>query len=214
VLATIFVALRIHNRLFVTLSPVWDDAIIVFAAILNLITVALNTIAISHGIGRHIYYLSNDDIVNTLYYRAILRPLGIIAYCLPKLAVVILVIQLMVTQRRGIWFLYSIIAVLFVTPGLSIVLLFAQCDPPDHFWHPLSPAHCIPNHVLDAVSYVGGCEYLPERDEFLSHGDLESEIHLIFCSVVGIHGFHLGDFPHHLVLEPADEGRRKFPRCS
>lgn len=94
----------------------------------------------------------------TLYYSAILRPIGITAYCLPKLSVVILLIGLMGPVRRGVWFLWLVIAILFITSALSFILLFAQCNPPDHLWHPFDEAECFPDYILDAVTYVAGCE--------------------------------------------------------
>lgn len=153
------VVLRIYSRLFITRSPGWDDAILVFAAVFKIINTALNTVSVSYGIGRHVYYLSDDDIVNTLYYESILRPIGIAAIFLPKLAVVILIIRLMGTAKRGVWFLYSVIGILFITFALAIILFFAQCNPADHLWHPFSPADCFPSYVIDGSAYVAACEY-------------------------------------------------------
>lgn len=159
-IATLFVALRVYSRKWITHSAGWDDAIIVFAAILNLATVTLGSVAVSYGNGRHIYYLSNEDVLNALYYSVIVQPIGIAAYCLPKLSVVILIVSLVGTQerKRSIWFLYSVIAILFITSALASILLFAQCTPPNHLWHPFSVAECWPAYVEDNVTYVGGCE--------------------------------------------------------
>ncbi|KAK2603347.1 hypothetical protein N8I77_009811 [Diaporthe amygdali] len=148
------VVLRIYSRLFITRSPGWDDAILVFAAVFKIINTALNTVSVSYGIGRHVYYLSDDDIVDTLYYESILRPIGIAAIFLPKLAVVILIIRLMGTAKRGVWCLYSVIGILFITFALAIILFFAQCSPADHLWHPFSPADCFPSYVIDGSAYV------------------------------------------------------------
>lgn len=158
-LATCFVALRICSRIFILRSPGWDDFIIVIAALLNIITISLSTVAVSHGLGRHIYYLSQEQIMHTLYYSTILQPIGIAAYCLPKLAVVILIISLMGTTKRGIFALYFIIAILFVTSALSAIMLFARCNPSNQLWHPWKPAKCLPNYVFENVSYMGGCKF-------------------------------------------------------
>lgn len=157
-LATFFVALRICSKVFILRSPGWDDLIIVIAALLNIVTMSLSTVAVSHGLGRHIYYLSQEQIMHTLYYSTILQPIGIAAYCLPKLAVVILIISLIDTTKRGVFALYSVIAILFVTSALFAIMLFAQCNPPNHLWHPWEPAKCLPSYVLKNVTYVGGCK--------------------------------------------------------
>lgn len=157
-LATCFVALRICSRVFILRSPGWDDFIIVIAALLNIVTMSLSTVAVSHGLGRHVYYLSQEQIMHTLYYSTILQPIGIAAYCLPKLAVVILIISLMGTTKRGVFALHSVIAIFFITSALSAIMIFAQCNPPNHLWHPWEPAKCLPSYVLKNVSYVGGCK--------------------------------------------------------
>lgn len=160
IIATSFVALRIYCRRWITHSMGWDDAIIALAAILNIITVALGSVSVAYGNGRHIYYLSHENLVNALYYSVIARPIGIAAYCLPKLSVVILLIGLMGPEKRkrSVWFLYSVIAILFATSALASILLFAQCDPPNHLWHPFSAAKCWPDYVLDNTTYVAGCK--------------------------------------------------------
>lgn len=156
VISSLFVVLRLYSRAFIIRSLGWDDAIMVFAAILHIITVVLSTIAVSYGVGRHVYYLSNDDMTNSLYYVFILRPIGISAYCLPKLAVVILIIKLMATKKRGAWFLYSVIAILFITSAISFI---PPCDPADHFWHPSEPADCWPNPIWASTTFLSAGKY-------------------------------------------------------
>ncbi|KAI1408530.1 hypothetical protein F5Y13DRAFT_194198 [Hypoxylon sp. FL1857] len=155
-LSTLFVALRIYTRVYITKAQGWDDLIIVLAAIFNIITAALCSVSIAHGMGRHVYYLSDDDTVNALYYGAIHIAPGILAYSLPKLSVVIFLVRLMGNVRRGVWFLYSVIVILFITSILAIVTFLVHCIPVDHHWHPFSPADCIPDHILDTIAYVCG----------------------------------------------------------
>ncbi|KAF2728582.1 hypothetical protein EJ04DRAFT_395717, partial [Polyplosphaeria fusca] len=157
-IATAFVALRIFSRKWLTNSAGWDDAIIVAAAILNIVTIALGSVSIHYGNGGHVVYMTKDQVEKTLFYSALLRPTGITAYCLPKLSVVMLIIGLMGPQkrRRDVWALYAVIIVLFITSALSFILLFAQCNPPSHLWQPFLPAECFPDSVLDVVTYIAG----------------------------------------------------------
>ena len=157
-IATIFVALRLCSRKWITHSVGWDDALIVIATILQISTISLSSTAVAHGNGRHIYYLSNDQIMKMLYYSVILQPIGIAAFCLPKLSVVILIMGLMGPQRREsrVWFLYAIITMQFITSALSAIMLFAQSNPPNHLWHPFSPGNGLPDHVLDNITIVAG----------------------------------------------------------
>ncbi|KAF2874398.1 hypothetical protein BDV95DRAFT_331647 [Massariosphaeria phaeospora] len=156
-IATIFVFLRLYSRYFVTQSLGWSDAIIVVAMILNIVTVSLGTVAISYGFGRHFVHIPPENITPTLYYGTVVQPIGIAAYCLPKLSVAILIVGLMGgTHRRGVWFLWFVIVILFLTFCLSFIMLFTQCDPFDHLWHPLEPADCVAPNVLNAIAYVIG----------------------------------------------------------
>ncbi|KAI1378049.1 hypothetical protein F4677DRAFT_414299 [Hypoxylon crocopeplum] len=157
-LSTLFVALRLYSRLVITRSAGWDDVIIIVAAISNIVTAALCSMAISYGMGRHTHYLSDSDISNSLLYSAIQRPTGVLSYCLPKLAVVILLIKLMGPPRRGpVLVLYSVLVVLFVTSILATIIPFTQCNPTNHLWNPSSPADCFPDIIVDVISYIAAC---------------------------------------------------------
>lgn len=150
--STICVVLRIYSRIYIIQRPGWDDAIVGFTMLLNVSARALISVAVAHGLGRHIEYLSDDDIYVITHYNPILEALGIIAYCLPKLAIVILIKKLMGTMKRGIGFLYGVIAVLFVMTDLSIVIVFLECNPPGQILHPFSSTRCVPTHIYDIVN--------------------------------------------------------------
>ncbi|KAI1736359.1 hypothetical protein F4680DRAFT_432623 [Xylaria scruposa] len=151
-ISTTCVLLRIYSRLFIIRHPGWDDAIVGFTALLNISARALVSVSVAHGLGRHIYYLSDDDTYIIIHYNPILETLGIIAYCLPKLAIVILIRKLMGTAKRGIWFLYGVITVLFITTALSIVIVFLECNPPGQVLHPFSSTRCVPTRAYDIVN--------------------------------------------------------------
>lgn len=159
-ICTIFVLLRVYSRHYITRSLGWSDVIIVFAQILNIIATALASVSIYYGTGRHAVHIPPENVVPALFYGAIVRPFSITSYCLPKLSVALLIISLMGTKKDGLWFLWSVIVILFVTSTLSWIMLFAQCNPVDHLWHPMEPAMCYPARVLDGITYMAGCKYL------------------------------------------------------
>ncbi|KAI0198344.1 hypothetical protein F4808DRAFT_472820 [Astrocystis sublimbata] len=155
IISTTCVIMRIYSRTFIIQRVGWDDAIVVFAALLTITARALVSVIIAHGVGRHIQYVSSEDTFIIAYYTPILCALGLPAYCLPKLAIVIFISKLLgAAVGRGIWFLYGIIAVLFVTTALSIVILFIECNPPHAILRPFAPARCIPIRVYDIVSML------------------------------------------------------------
>ncbi|KAF2676553.1 hypothetical protein K458DRAFT_379793 [Lentithecium fluviatile CBS 122367] len=155
-ISTIFILLRLYSRYFITRTLGWSDAIILVAGILNVIFNAMTTVAISYGMGRHSAHIPLQNVTPALYYSTVVQPIGITAFCLPKMSVVILLISLMGTRKQGVWFLWSIIVILFITNAVASIVLFAQCDPPDHLWHPFEPADCLPPQVLDGVATLAG----------------------------------------------------------
>ncbi|TRX89967.1 hypothetical protein FHL15_009068 [Xylaria flabelliformis] len=156
VISTICVLLRIYSRIFIIRRPGWDDAIVGFAALLNISARALISVSVAHGLGRHIYYLSSKDTYIIIYYNPIFATLGIVAYCLPKLAIVILIRNLMGTAKRGIWLLYGVITVLFITTALSIIIVLLECNPPGQVLHPFSSTRCVPTRVFNIVNTLAG----------------------------------------------------------
>ncbi|KAJ3566306.1 hypothetical protein NPX13_g7183 [Xylaria arbuscula] len=151
-ISTVCVVLRVYSRLYIIHRPGWDDAIVGFAALLNISARALMSVVVAHGLGQHIIYLSNYDIDIITYYNPILELMGIIAYCLPKLAIVILIQKLMGRATWGIWFLYGVVAVLFILTVVSIVIIFVVCNSPGQFLHLVSPERCVPIEFYDIVN--------------------------------------------------------------
>ncbi|RYP12445.1 hypothetical protein DL765_007344 [Monosporascus sp. GIB2] len=54
VIATVFIALRLYSRTFVTQSLDCDDAIVAFGGILNIITIALSSVSIHCGVRQEV----------------------------------------------------------------------------------------------------------------------------------------------------------------
>ncbi|PVH93146.1 hypothetical protein DM02DRAFT_542184 [Periconia macrospinosa] len=155
-ISTTTVLLRLYSRRYLTRNLDWSDALIVIAAILHIASTALSSVAISYGAGRHLIYIPPENITPVLYYSTILQPVGIPAFCIPKLSVVLFIVKLMGVEQKGAWLLWGSIGILFACHILSPVMLFAQCNPPDHLWHTMEPAKCLPSEVLHTITYVGG----------------------------------------------------------
>lgn len=158
-LCTIFVVLRIYSRRFITRTLDWSDAIIVFAQVLNIVATALSSVSIYYGIGRHGVYIPQQNIEPALFYGVIIRPLGVFAYCFPKLSVALLIISLMGSIKVGVRFLWFVIVLSFISSGMACIMLFAQCNPPDHLWHLQKPAMCYPDKVLNSITMAAGGKY-------------------------------------------------------
>ncbi len=79
--------------------------------------------------GRHEYYLTPKQKTNAVTLNIVGQPFGIMAFCLPKLAVALLIIKLMPPRKYGKWFLYFITISLIILSVLAVIFLFIQCSP-------------------------------------------------------------------------------------
>lgn len=154
--AIFFVACRLYTRLRITRNAALDDVLVAASVVLFIIPVALTNVSVSHGLGRHVVYLQPDQVSYILYLSAILQPIGIFSYVVPKLAVVMLIIKLMGPKKHGVWFLYSIFTILAISSALAAMFLFVQCDPPSHFWNPMEHAKCWSPNVLMYTTVFSG----------------------------------------------------------
>lgn len=132
----------------------------------SIATCCLTSVAVSYGMGRHIDFISPQQASKVLFYTAILQPVGITAFCLPKLSIVIFIRRLAGPQMRGLYFLYSIIVILFISSALCFIMVFAQCDPPSHFWHPTDSGKCLSPLVLQDITIFAGGKSHRSRANF------------------------------------------------
>ncbi|KAI0097922.1 hypothetical protein GGR51DRAFT_455648 [Nemania sp. FL0031] len=149
-ISTACVVLRLYSRIYIIQRPGWDDAIVGFAALLNISSRALISVGVAHGLGRHINYLSSEDTYVITYLNPILETIGILAFFLPKLAIAILIKKLMGRATHGIWFLYGVVTVLFAMGVPCIIIIFLECNPPGEILHPFSSTlsvPCVPVHA-------------------------------------------------------------------
>ncbi|KAI0143680.1 hypothetical protein GGR57DRAFT_507830 [Xylariaceae sp. FL1272] len=58
-------------------------------------------------------------------------------------------------SRRGIWFLYGIVAVFSIFTVVAVFVLFLECSAPGAAKRPFDPAHCVPIYVFNVVNIPG-----------------------------------------------------------
>lgn len=129
------------------------------------ISAALTSVCISHGLGRHIFYTNPDDLPYMLHFSVTVQVIWIFTYSIPKIAVMMLIKKLMGPKKNGLWFLYFISAVMVISAFLCVIFIFAQCDPPSHFWHPTDEAVCWSLNVLLYTSMFGSGQSRPLRPQ-------------------------------------------------
>ncbi|KAK4651098.1 hypothetical protein QC762_0089170 [Podospora pseudocomata] len=133
-LGTVFVAGRVYSRVILMGKIYLDDYITLFSICLCIIYVGLAGATISHGGGRHLDTLSQEDVKKALYYTVISFVPGVSSFTIPKFAVVVLLRKLLNPGRahRIVMWIVSIIYGLLALGML--VINFAQCTPARAQW--------------------------------------------------------------------------------
>lgn len=126
---------------------------------MNLVAQIFCTISTSFGTGKHLATLSSHDAMRAIKFNTISNPFGVMAFCVPKVAVALLLVRLMGPGHKRKWFPYAITGIMLIAGTLSAIFLFVQCQPVAALWDPEieATAHCWdPNVLTDYTYFVGG----------------------------------------------------------
>lgn len=97
-----------------------------------------------HGVGRHMYYLTMEQIVNAGLYLLIVQILYILATALVKCSACLFLLRIMArgTSQRLHWFLYVLMAVMALLSVTTAIAILLQCTPPSAEWDPRVKGNC------------------------------------------------------------------------
>ena len=127
------------------------------AKLLSIVSNSLATVATFSGLGRHTYYLTLKQIERAVKLGDASNPIGIMAFCLPKIAVAILIVRLLPPPKRGAWLLFALTLSLTLFGALAAIFLYVQCNPASVLWDPaVTNFHCWDPHVLSDYTYFVG----------------------------------------------------------
>ena len=126
---------------------------------MNLIAQVSCTASAHYGTGRHLATLPPQDAMEAIRLSFITDPFGIMAFCIPKVAVALLLVRIMAPVRRGRWFLYAMTGGVMVAGILDVIFLFVQCRPVTALWDPIVAATATcwkPSILVDYGYFLGG----------------------------------------------------------
>ena len=126
---------------------------------MNLIAQITTTISTSYGTGRHLTALAPQDAIKAIKFNTVSNPFGIMAFCIPKVAVALLLVRLVGPAHRRKWILYAMTGIMMIAGILSAIFLFVQCRPVAALWDPevKATAKCWNPSILTNYTYfVGG----------------------------------------------------------
>lgn len=113
--------------------------------------------AVSSGIARHQYYLSLAELSDAIKWQAIAEPIGIIAPCVPRIVIAMLLIKILTPSLIFVVYLWSLNLMLLALSITCSVVVFVQCTPVSAQWTRIGV--CWNPKVLANVSIAQGCEF-------------------------------------------------------
>lgn len=116
------------------------------------------------GMGRHIYCLSPQQIMDTAEWSLLAQIFISINLGLTKISVCIFILRLIKTaQRKLTRFIWVLMSFIVATHIVQVVLFIIECRPIEAAWNPLIKGRCFSVHVTYMIAYLNFSElYLGE----------------------------------------------------
>lgn len=151
---------------------------------------ALISIAVSWGFGRHLTSLDPTRSIQALKYDYIQQPFHVMSSCFGRISFaffLVEIVQKFIVRRR---FLYSLMALQFAINGSTAIIIMVQCRPIEALWNHKVEGDCLNPQVQEYYSYFQGCTFWlsPCHDVFLTDS----------TSCQRDYGFHSGRVPGHI----------------
>ena len=144
-------SVRFHNH-----QRGWDDLAIALAALLLCADFAFKSVSLTAGLGRHSYYLSENQISRALEFNYATQLLSFVIVCLTKISICLFVLRIKKTGWLK-WCLSALMAGLVLTTLACEIILFAQCQPINAFWN-REPDLCWPQYVHNDAIWAQVCK--------------------------------------------------------
>ncbi|EXF84433.1 integral membrane protein [Colletotrichum fioriniae PJ7] len=133
-ISTFFVAMRLFVRIKILGRTHLDDYLTVLSLLLSYTTIALEIWAIQCGNGRHADTLSREQQSAAVLSTISGFPPNVLAYTVPKFAVVALLVRILNPGRMHQVMLWGMAIGCLLLVSLCIIILFAQCTPTRAQW--------------------------------------------------------------------------------
>ncbi|KAL2013973.1 hypothetical protein VTN00DRAFT_1498 [Thermoascus crustaceus] len=150
-LVRLFAQFRIHRKV------VLDDYLMIMAWLSQVVNNVLITRAVSWGLGRHAFYLSQEQRMHAVRYEYLAASWAVVAPAFGRIsfAVFLLVfLGLLTTVRRIV--LWSLIVLQVVANVLAIIVMYAQCSPVSRIWDPTKPGSCWSPKIQSDIGFLQG----------------------------------------------------------
>lgn len=121
------------------------------------VSVALSTVAVSYGNGRHFSLLTTDQQQNAILFTIAAFCPGVMSFGLPKMAVVSLLTRVLNPGTHHKWFLWWLAIWCQLTLFATVGILLGQCTPAASLWTFSMKGSCISKSVVVDYCVYAGC---------------------------------------------------------
>ncbi|TVY56509.1 hypothetical protein LSUE1_G008985, partial [Lachnellula suecica] len=155
--ATLIIVLRIIAKLKINLKVGLDDILLTLALLLGIANFAFDNAAVRYGLGRHFFYLTPFERVNSMKWEFVGEPVGILSPMFGRLSFMAYLLPFTGTSKPRKHFLYFLAAQHAVVNLLTIVLILVQCKHLATLWDPMGvPGKCWNPQVQADYGYFQG----------------------------------------------------------
>jgi hypothetical protein len=104
----------------------------------------MDSIAVHYGLGRHPFYLNEDQITSATKFDYFSIPLNLLSSAVAKTSICFFLLHLNQNKKSAL-FLYTMISIMLALTFAACILLFAQCRPVYALWtESLFFTNCLP----------------------------------------------------------------------
>lgn len=118
----------------------------------------LATRSVNWGFGKHVYYLSREQVLQAIKYQYMAQPFAYMALVFGRVSFAVSLLMIMATNKLRRWILYGLIIGQFLINIIFVFLGLGQCSPPAKYWNRKMPGSCMSPKVIVAAGYVQGCK--------------------------------------------------------
>ncbi|KAH0600995.1 hypothetical protein MHUMG1_01996 [Metarhizium humberi] len=135
-ITTLFITGRVYNRFQKRGGLGADDWLILISFILAVAFMGVTTPEVQYGTGRHLEFLSEDEKIQSVKLDWVSQAFHIMSTAVAKISIVLFIRQIIGKGHSRMWFLYIMVAMLFVISVVCVAFIFAQCTPAAALWDP------------------------------------------------------------------------------
>lgn len=126
--------------------------------VLAIVSTGFNVPEVLSGYGQHLYYLSEEAIIQSLKWNYLATPLLVFSLSFSKISICLFLVRLLdrTNIRFRISFPYFLIALSLANAILSAGYALGQCQPVRKLWNHAIPGHCQDPKIYVNIGYTNG----------------------------------------------------------